>query len=232
MMPLANQTFEYDANGSSVESYSLNTGNTAPRGAASTVAGDTTWVVDANRKVYVYNTSGGLLGSWTAGTLSTKAKVEGIAANGTDVWIVDANTDKVYRYANGAAGRLSGTLTAASSFSLNSGNTNPKDIVTDGTYIWVVNDSTTDKVFKYTLSGTLLGSWTIGGGGGSPTGITLDPSNVSQDLWIVDSSTDKVYQYTNGRGFTSGTSDCHDRPSPWPWQHQPARHRRSARAHV
>ena len=56
-----------------IESYSLNTGNTAPRGAASTIAGDKTWVVDANRKVYVYNNSGGLLGSWTAGTLATKA---------------------------------------------------------------------------------------------------------------------------------------------------------------
>ena len=58
-----NLTYEYNASGMSVESYSLNTGNTAPRGAASTIAGDKTWVVDANRKVYVYNTSGGLLGS-------------------------------------------------------------------------------------------------------------------------------------------------------------------------
>ncbi len=66
-----NLTYEYNVSGMSVESYSLNTGNTAPRGAASTTAGDKTWVVDANRKVYVYNNSGGLLGSWTAGTLAT-----------------------------------------------------------------------------------------------------------------------------------------------------------------
>ena len=64
------RTYEYNATGTSVETYSLNTGNTAPRGAASTIAGDKTWVVDANRKVYVYNNSGGLLGSWTAGTLA------------------------------------------------------------------------------------------------------------------------------------------------------------------
>ena len=147
-----NRTYEYNASGTSVESYSLNTGNTAPRGAASTIAGDKTWVVDANRKVYVYNNSGGLLGSWTAGTLSTKAAVEGIATNGTDVWIVDAKSDKVYKYA-GAATRLSGSQNAASSFSLNSANTSPKDIVTDGVNLWVVNDSTTDKVFKYTTAG-------------------------------------------------------------------------------
>ena len=122
---IANQTFEYDANGNSVESYSLNTGNTAPRGAASTIAGDTVWVVDANRKVYVYNASGESLRSWTAGTLNSKSIVEGIATNGTDVWIVDAKTDKVYRYANGAS-FPSGTLTAASSFSLNTSNTQPQ----------------------------------------------------------------------------------------------------------
>ena len=147
-----NLTYEYNVSGMSVESYSLNTGNTAPRGAASTIAGDKTWVVDANRKVYVYNNSGGLLGSWTAGTLATTATVEGIATNGTDVWIVDAKSDKVYKYA-GAATRLSGSQNAASSFSLNSANTSPKDIVTDGVNLWVVNDSTTDKVFKYTVAG-------------------------------------------------------------------------------
>ena len=88
--------------------------------------------MDANKKVYVYNTSGGLLGSWTAGSLASNATVEGIATNGTDVWIVDAKQDKVFRY-TGAASRLSGSQNAASSFSLNSGNTSPKDIVTDGT---------------------------------------------------------------------------------------------------
>ena len=55
----------------------------------------------------------------------------------------------------GAASRLSGSQNAASSFSLNSGNKDPKDIVTDGTSLWVVNDATTDKVFKYTLAGSL-----------------------------------------------------------------------------
>ena len=104
--------------------------------------------------MYVYNTSGTLQGSWAAGTLSSTATVEGIATNGTDVWIVDAKSDKVYRY-TGAASRLSGSQTAYSSFNLNSGNTSPKDIVTDGTSLWVINDSTTDKVFKYSVAGSL-----------------------------------------------------------------------------
>ena len=197
------RTYEYNATGTSVETYGLNIGNTAPRGAASTIAGDKTWVVDANRKVYVYNNSGVLLGSWTAGTLVSNATVEGIATNGTDVWIVDAKSDKVYKY-SAAATRLSGSQNAASSFSLNSGNTSPKDIVTNGASLWVTNDSSTDKVFKYSVAGLLQGSWTISSGGGSPTGITLDPGNVS-NLWIVDSATDRVYQYDAAASRTSGS---------------------------
>lgn len=201
------KSFEYSAGGGSVETYGLNSGNTAPRGAASTIAGDKTWVVDANRKVYVYNTSGGLLGSWTAGTLPTNATVEGITVNGADIWIVDAQTDKVYRY-TGAATRLSGSQNAASSFSLNGSNTSPKDLVTDGTSIWVVNDSSTDKVFKYSVAGSLQGSWTISTSGvSSPTGITINPANVS-DVWIVDNGTDTVYQYTNAASRTSGNQSA------------------------
>ena len=200
------RTYEYAAAGTANEDYAINSGNTAPRGAASTAAGDKVWVVDANKKVYVYNTSGGLLGSWTAGSLASNATVEGIATNGTDVWIVDAKQDKVFRY-TGAASRLSGTQNAASSFSLNSANTSPKDIVTDGSSLWVVNDSTTDKVFKYNLSGTLLvelrpsPAWRQCA---SPTGITLDPAGGGA-LWIVDSGTDRVYQFDNARGLTSGS---------------------------
>jgi uncharacterized delta-60 repeat protein len=197
------RTYEYTVTGNTVENYSLNAANTAPRGAASTAVGDKVWVVDANKNVYVYNTSGGLLGFWTAGSLASNATVEGIATDGTDIWIVDARQDKVFRY-TGAASRLSGSQNAAGSFNLNSGNTGPKDIVTDGTSLWVVNDASTDKVFKYDLSGSLLGSWTITGAGSSPTGITLDPSNVAH-LWIVDSGTKLVYQFDNAAGRTSGS---------------------------
>ena len=128
---------------------------------------------------------------------------EGITVNGTDVWIVDRRSAKVYRYAN-AAGLHSGTMNATSSFSLTGSNNTPKDLVTDGTSIWVVNDGSTDKVFKYTVNGTLLGSWTMNSGGGSPTGITINPTNVS-DIWIVDSSTDKVYDFSGAASRTSGS---------------------------
>ena len=199
------RTYQYANTGElTIDHFSMNTGNTAPRGAASNAAGTTVWVADKNRNVYVYNNSGTSQGSWTASSLSSTAQVEGVATNGADVWIVDNSTDKVFRH-TGAASRVSGSQSAASSFKLNSANSNPKGIVTDGVSIWVVNDSTTDKIFKYTVGGSYLGSWTIDSANKSPTGLTIDPTNGSQDIWVVDNGTDKIYQYANSRSRTSGS---------------------------
>ncbi len=168
----------------------------------------------------MYNSGGGLLGSWSLGSLNSRANVQGIATNGTDVWVVDAYADKVYRYA-GAASRIDGTQIAASSFSLNKINKSPTDIVTDGTSLWVVDNSAVDKVFKYTIAGALASSWTITTlGASSPTGITIDPASVS-NIWIADSGTDRVYQYNAAATFANGSSHAADN-----WRFAP----RSARA--
>jgi hypothetical protein len=201
----ADRTFRYHASGTAQADTTLGSGNTSPRGAASTAAGDKVWIVDANRTVYVYDVGGGLLGSWGAGSMNGRASPEGIATDGADVWIVDRGSDKVFRYTS-AAGRLSGSQNAASSFSLNKSNKSAMGITTDGTFLWVVDDSSTDKVFKYSLSGSLLGSWTITGGG-SPTGITLDPA-APDHLWIVDNATDRVSQYDNSISRTSGSQSA------------------------
>jgi hypothetical protein len=47
---------------------------------------------------------------------------------------------------------------------------NPKDLVTDGQSLWVVNDASTDKVFKYSTAGSLAGRWTIDSANRTPTG--------------------------------------------------------------
>src|SRR5207249_2669389 len=130
------RTYRYGVPGNTLGNSALGSGDTAPRGAASTAAGAKVWVADANKTVYVYNPSGGLLGSWSAGGLNGSAQVEGVATNGTDVWLLDNKLDKVYKYA-GAATRLSGSQNAASSFSLTSADSNAKGIVTDGTSLWV-----------------------------------------------------------------------------------------------
>ena len=203
-----NTAFKYQASGTEQAPFGLSLNDLNPMGVAANAAGTTEWVVDANKNVYVYSTSGTLLGSWSAGGLSSSAQLTGIATNGTDIWLVDSYADKVYKY-TGAASRLSGSQNAASSFSLVSGrngDTNPQDLVTDGTSIWVV-DGTALKVFKYTLSGSSLGSWTIDPANTHPTGITINPTNVS-NIWIVDNGTDKVYQYTAAASRTSGSQNA------------------------
>jgi hypothetical protein len=203
-----NTAYKYQPSGTAQAPFGLSLNDLDPRGVAANATGTMEWVVDANKTVYVYSTAGALLGSWAPGGLSSSAQLTGIATNGTDLWLVDSSADKVYKYA-GAASRLSGSQSAASSFNLVSGkkgDTNPQDIVTDGTSLWVV-DGTQLKVFKYTLSGSSLGSWSIDPADTHPTGITIDPTNVS-NIWIVDSGTLKVYQYTDAANRTSGSQNA------------------------
>jgi hypothetical protein len=72
--------------------------------------------------------------------------------------------------------------------------------------MWVV-DQGNGKVFKYTVAGSLQGSWTIDPADIDPVGITINPNNVS-DIWIVDGYTLKVYDYTAAAGRTSGKQNA------------------------
>jgi DNA-binding beta-propeller fold protein YncE len=203
-----NTAYKYQPPGTAQAPFGLGLNDLDPRGVAANAAGTTEWVVDANKNVYVYSPGGTLLGSWSAAGLSSSATLTGIATNGTDLWLVDSSSDKVYKCA-GAASRLSGSQSAAGSFSLaggKNGDPNPQDIVTDGTSLWIV-DGTALKVFKYTLSGSLLGSWSIDKANAHPTGITINPNNVS-DIWIVDSGTLKVYDYAGAASRTSGSQSA------------------------
>jgi sugar lactone lactonase YvrE len=175
-----NTAYKYQPSGTPTAPYGLSVNDLDPRGVAANAAGTMEWGVDANKNVYVYSPGGTLLGSWSAGGLSSSAALTGIATNGTDLWLVDSYAAKVYKYA-GAASRTSGSQNAASSFALvggHNGDTSPQDLVTDGTSFWVV-DGSARKVFKYTLSGSSLGSWAIDPADAHPTGITVNPSNVS-----------------------------------------------------
>ena len=207
------QTYEYDASFNPVESYALNSGNSAPRGAASTTAGDKLWVVDANRNVYVYSTSGGLPTSWTVGTLNSKSVVEGIATDGTDVWIVDAKTDKVYKY-TGAASRTSGSSGRCQQLQPQQRQHQPQRHC-DRRHVPLGGQRQHHRQgVQVHHRGALVSSWTITTpGAASPTGITIDPSNVS-DIWIVDNGTDRVYQYNNAATLPNGSYKAADASFP------------------
>jgi len=196
----ADDTFQYQADGTLVTNTDLAVGNTDPRGTTSNAAGTTVWVIDKDKMVYVYDADGNFQGSWTAQGLNTP---DGIATDGSDMWIVDRRLKRVFQY-SGAATRTSGSQGSSSSFALAGGNRKAKGITTDGSSLWVVNDNKVDTVFKYTTSGTLLGSWTIDTANSKPIGITIDPGNVN-DIWIVDSGKDQVFQYNGAAGNTSGS---------------------------
>jgi VCBS repeat-containing protein len=197
----ARNTYRYAADGQALATSSLNKSDSKPRGIASNPTGTTQWVVDGGGDVFIYDKNGVTLGQWTPQNVG---KPEGIAVWGNNLWIVDPINDRVYFFANGATLR-SGRINPTSSFALNSGNLNATDMVTDGSHLWVVNDTVgVDSVFRYSLSGALEGSWTLGTDNPTPTGITLDPNNVGH-LWIVDASTDRVYQYDNATNRVSGS---------------------------
>ncbi len=196
----AKRTFSYDSTGGSVGQSVLNSENQKGRGIANSTDGSTSWVIDGDGYVFVYGANGNLLGSWKAKGID---KPEGITLSRGNLWIVDNETDRVYLFA-GAASKRSGELNPTSSFALDRLNREPRDIATDGSQFWVVNDTaSTDSVFRYGSDGKLRGSWTIDTTNKTPTGIAIDSSNLSS-VWIADSGTDSIYQYDASAGLNAG----------------------------
>ncbi|MFM7085464.1 MAG: S8 family serine peptidase [Cyanobium sp.] len=210
------RTFEYASDGLLVENYALASTNTAPRGIATNADGSITWVLDANRRVFVYDNSGTALGNWVPGGLPNSITLEGIATDGTHIWIVDARADRVYYYAN-AASLLSGSPTVTGSTALASGNSISKDLVfgrdaSSNGYLWVVNDASTDSVFRYAVNAgtgaiSPLNNWVLGSSVKAPTGVALDPATTSGDLWVVNNGSPKqIFRYANGRNVTTSSA--------------------------
>lgn len=209
----SDQTFEYDASGGLNKNYPVSPLNSAPRGVATITAANRLWVLDASRTVFVYDNAGTLLGSWRANLLYTVSDVQGLATDGTHIWIVDRLSDRIYFFAD-AAERLSGEQSFTRYWLVNRYNTNATDIVfgTQGgqRYVWVVDDSAVDRVFRYTLTAANVASsnapfWQLNSENSSPTGITLDPSNATMDIWVSDIDTNRVYRYEYGRTLAAPT---------------------------
>ena len=194
-------TYKYSATGSTLGSNVLNARGAL--GIASNAAGTTQWVVDSGGNIFVYTHTGTLLGQWTPRGVG---RPEGVTVWGNDLWVVDPSGDRVYKFTGGALLRT-GRVAPTSSFALNAANLDSKDLVTDGTSVWVVNDTiATDRVFKYSVAGVLQGSWTLSTTNPSPTGITIDPTNVSH-IWTIDASTDRVYQYDTATTRLTGIQE-------------------------
>ena len=97
-------------------------------------------------------------------------------------------------------GLLYAGYTSAQDFNLASDNSNPRGMTWDGTYYRVV-DSTDDKVYTYSSSGTSTSAqdFDLDSDNSAPRGITWDGTYYR----VVDSADDKVYTYTSSGTHTS-----------------------------
>jgi hypothetical protein len=196
-----NAFFTYTTAGGAVKQVPLSSNDRSPQGVTANADGTRLWVADTKGIIYIYDDQQKLLGKWQANGIE---HVAGITTDGTDIWLVDWKTDAIYRFAGGCS-RLTGKANATSTIRLNSANKNPTDLVTDGQHFWVLNDtSTVDKVFRYSMSGVLEGSWTIDRANSNPTGLTINPEDPNQ-FWILDGKSRKVYSYLGGAARTSGS---------------------------
>src|SRR5262249_23140444 len=113
---------------------------------------------------------------------------------------------------NDATPTLGGTNTAykhqatgiaQAPFGLSLSDLDPRGVATNaaGTTEWVVDAN--KNVSVYSPGGTLLDSWSAGGLSSSAqlTGIVTNGT----DIWLVDSSADKVYKYTGAASLLSGS---------------------------
>jgi hypothetical protein len=210
-------SYQYTAGGIGLGSFALT--NSEARDVAANADGSRLWVLDKNKNVYVHDGDGNLLSTWKAD--SQGSEPEGITLDPSvdpqtgknDLWIADR--DRKIRWYDDAASNTSvtGTDTAEGTFTPSmSGNL--KGIVTDGTSLWAVTEGSTDYVYRFGISRDHVtgnptglqqnGLWKLNSLNSKPTGITLDPAGGTK-LWIVDESTDTVYEYGNGRTLTSGT---------------------------
>ncbi len=205
----SDDAYKYSASGTAVGDFALQAGNTDPRDIASNADGSRLWVLDKDKNVNVYTADGTAVGLWKADGLGSEP--EGITLDGGDLWMADRGR-KIYWYEN-AASNAAGTDSPEKVFTPSmSGNL--KGIVTDGTYLWAVTEGGTDYVYRFEIvrdgSGnptglSASGVWQLATANAKPTGITLDPTGQSDSLWVVDESSDTVYEYGGARTLTTGT---------------------------
>jgi outer membrane protein assembly factor BamB len=134
----------------------------------------------------------------SAGTITTAQGVGTINENNaTKFYVVDSN-HATYKY------QASGTQQAP--FLLGANNLDPTGIAANpaGTEEWVVEHS--GKVYAYSPSGALLGSWSAGGlpSNVSINGITTDGTNI----WMLDTTTNKIFYYAGAASRLSGSQNA------------------------
>ena len=180
----------------------VDAGNNAPGGIWSD--GTTMWVVDSpDDKIYAYDVATTVRDS--ANDFNTlhagNYRPRGIWSDGTTMWVADdaqgswfaEDNDKIYAYVLATGARdTSKDFNALN----NAGNDDPEGIWSDGTTMWVA-DQSDEKLYAYDVtSGSRVRTKDINtldaAGNDEPTGIWSDGTT----MWVADIWQDKIYAYS------------------------------------
>ena len=155
------------------------------------------WVVDSSdRKLYAYNLSTGNRDTTKEFYLhSSNTSEYGIWSDGTYIWVVDSSDRKLYTYVIDPSFSISHSNTNNDFETLSAaGNNDPVSVTSDVNNLYVA-DGTDNKIYTYNINTKvrtpLLDVRNYAGS--AMKGITLTDGN----LLIADSSTDKIYGYSN-----------------------------------
>jgi hypothetical protein len=138
--------------------------------------------------------STGATASFTVAAGEQKLTIDaGLYLSGPKFYVADTYCDTVFKYSDRGG--------SMGDFDLRTGNTTPTGIAAnlDGSKLWVLDDN--KNIYLHNANGTSAGQWKAGDLGSAPEGIAVS----GQDVWIVDSGSDKIYWYDNGATWTSGT---------------------------
>lgn len=132
--------------------------------------------------------------------------------SGTKMYVIGSSTDKVFQYSLSTAYDLSTATYDSVEFSVSSQETLPQDLYfnPDGTKMYIVGF--TDKVFQYTLSTAYDLStasydsveFSVTSQASLPTDVVV--SSEGSKMYVVDRSTDDVFQYSLSTAFDIGTA--------------------------
>jgi hypothetical protein len=212
----ANRVYYYDGNFALVTSNPLSTtvlnGNTNASDVFMTATNG--YVLDGVVSGRVYRSSQSntvTVGSRTLRTTSGSAlnPATGLIVRGDTLYVLDMKGKFIYYYSlSQAFNGATTTLNAFSRRALLTSNSNAEALGFDGTYFYVLDNSSTKAIFRYPILGTAAGvrsrpmRTNTGVNLGTVTGLAVDGNTVR----VTDRGTDRAYSFDMGQLFTGSNT--------------------------
>jgi len=209
----ANKGFYYDASLTFVSSSNLST--TVLNGVtnASDVAATNThiYVLDGtNKRIFRSGQSGvpavqsRTLLSNTGASLNT---LTGITISNDSLWVIDQRGKAIYRYSLSAVYSGSGTINALQKVTMNSSNSKAEGIFQQGTFLYVIDNSSTKYIYRYNKSGSYSARsralrTNTAGALNTVSGLAIE----NTDLWVTDRGLDRIFRYSLTNLYNGSTA--------------------------